>query len=51
VPVERTIRTPKRPLAYALMAVAAALILAASVAATWRIAHSTPEAPMEVGRR
>jgi hypothetical protein len=48
---ERTIRTPKRPLAYAFMAAAAAMILAACVVTTWRIAHATPEAPMQMGAK
>ena len=47
---ERTLRVPKRPLAYALMVAASALILAACIAGTWRLAHATHVAPAEVAR-
>ena len=45
---ERTLRRPKRPLAYALLAAAVAALLAASVGLTWRLAHQAAPAPPEV---
>jgi hypothetical protein len=51
MPAERTIRIPKRPLTYAFIVAAAALVLAAAVAATWRLAHDAPVAPMQIGER
>ena len=44
----RTLRLPKRPGAYAALVVAAAAILAACVAGSWRLAHETREAPAAI---
>ena len=46
--VQRTLRMPKRPKAYAALVVAAAAILAVCVAGTWRLAHETHEAPADI---
>ena len=46
---ERRPRPAKRPLAYTVLILAAAAILAACVAVTWRLAHETREAPAEMG--
>jgi hypothetical protein len=48
---ERSPRHARRPLAYTVLILAAAAILAACVAATWRLAHQTHEAPAEVAAR
>ena len=44
---ERTLRRPKRPLAYVLLAAAVAALLAVSVGATWRMAHQSAPAPQD----
>jgi hypothetical protein len=46
--VERTLRRPKRPLAYGLLAAAVAALLAVSVAVTWRMAHQSAPALQDV---
>ena len=48
---ERRPRHAQRPLAYTALILAAAAILAASVAVTWRLAHETREAPAEMAAR
>jgi hypothetical protein len=45
---ERSPRHARRPVAYTILILVAAAILAACVAATWRLSHETHEAPAEV---
>ena len=48
---ERTLRRPKRPRAYAALALAVAALLAASVALTWRLAIDAAPAPAQLAKR
>ena len=47
----RTLRHAKRPVAYAVLMLAAAVILAACVGLTWRLSHEASEAPASVATR
>lgn len=47
---ERTLRKPKRPLAYGVLMLAAALVLAASTAAALKLSTVAQPAPAEVAR-